>query len=120
MNSRVAIFLSFLLVSPTLLAEVRYPTLEDSRRAVRCSYLFGIAAREAHDDKIRDANRMVRGLMLRLGSLSAGTQLTLAWVDELEKEMPLSGEQMMALNNDCKSLLAEQRELITLLREKRL
>jgi len=56
----------------------------------------------------------------RLGSLSAATQLTLSWVDELEKEMPLRGDQLMEMNDDCKRLLVEQRELIGLLRESRL
>ena len=117
---RISTFLFLLFVSAALFAEVRYPTLEDSRRAIRCSYLFGIAAREAYSDQVKNANRTARGLMLRLGSLSAGTQLTLSWVDELEKEMPLSDEQLMAMNDDCKKLLTEQRELIGLLRENRL
>lgn len=108
-----------LLCVPTSWAQARYPTLDDARRAIRCSLIYAIAAREAPEAKIRDANLLARKLVLELGSMSAGTQLTLSWVDELEKELPtLQGEALMALNDDCKRLMREYRETLAYLLEK--
>jgi hypothetical protein len=108
-----------LLVAQACWAQVRYPTLDDSRRAIRCSLIYAIAAREAPDLKIRDANLFARKLVLELGSMSAGTQLALSWVDELEKEVPsLHGEALMALNDDCRHLMREYRDTLAFLLER--
>lgn len=120
MGLRLGLFLgATLLWVPVSWAQVRYPSLEDARRAIRCSLIYAIAAREAPDIRIRDANLLVRKLVLELGSMSAGTQLTLSWVDELQKEIPtLQGESLLELNDDCKRLIQEYRETLGYLREK--
>lgn len=113
---KVLIFLAVALSTFAAWAQVRYPTLEDSRRAVRCSLLFAIAARDAPTQKHRQANLTVRQLMLELASMSAGTQLTLSWTDELEREVPtLTGDALMALDENCKSLTKEYRETLDFL-----
>lgn len=121
MNTARALFvlLSALFLTQMAAAQARYPTLEDARRATRCTLLFAMAARDAPGEKARESNLTARRLALKLGSLSAGQQLMSSWLDELEKDIPsLHGEALVALNEDCKRLMREYRETLAYLLEK--
>ena len=115
-SGRITIIILLTVIPTLVFSQVRYPTLEDSRRAVRCSLLYAIAARDAPSEKHRLANLTFRQLMLELASMSANTQLTSSWADELEQEIPsFTGESLMTLNEDCKSLSKEYRETLDFL-----
>jgi hypothetical protein len=88
-------------------------SLETARRAVRCSTVSDMAARNARTADARESSKTVARLLMKLAQTGATGPQTIEWLNDMEGDLKTAdATALQGMVKDCKALIGEQSEFL--------